>query len=184
MCQTTITMAKVPRAMFCMEDPGLRSKATHESIVVIPTEFYGRKLSIERSRVPACERASDRTLASDRRAVQLAPMAVVVVERLMDAQPVVPHDEHPDFPAQAAGERGLGDVLDQEFEDRCGLFRLQPLDAGGIGLVAIERPFAGARVGAHERVEAALHLAREIVGSVAMPLVWASLPMGLSTGAA
>src|SRR5262249_44701250 len=93
-------------------------------------------------------------------AVQLAPMAVAVVERLMKAQPVVPRDEHPDFPAQAARERGLGDVLDQEFEDRRGLFRLQPLDAGGIALVAVERPLAGARVGTHERVEAALHLAR------------------------
>jgi tRNA(Arg) A34 adenosine deaminase TadA len=58
MCQTTITMAKVPRAVFCMEDPGLRSTVTHETSVVVPKEFYGRTLSIERSGIVACEQAN------------------------------------------------------------------------------------------------------------------------------
>jgi len=58
MCQTTITMAKVPRAVFCMEDPGLRSATTHETTIVIPTEFYGRKLTIDHSTIPECGRAN------------------------------------------------------------------------------------------------------------------------------
>jgi tRNA(Arg) A34 adenosine deaminase TadA len=58
MCQATITMAKVPRAVFCMEDPGLRDSATHETAVVIPTEFYGRHLTLRHSGVSACERAN------------------------------------------------------------------------------------------------------------------------------
>jgi len=40
---------------------------------------------------------------------------------LMKAQAIVPHDEHPDLPAQAAGEGGLRDVLDEELQDRRGL---------------------------------------------------------------
>jgi tRNA(Arg) A34 adenosine deaminase TadA len=55
MCATTITMAKVPRAIYCMEDPGLRDPATHATTVVIPTQFYGRVLQQERSGIASCE---------------------------------------------------------------------------------------------------------------------------------
>src|SRR5262245_18551073 len=59
---------------------------------------------------------SRRTLTGDGGAVELAAVAVVVVERLMKTQAIVPHDEHPDLPAQAAGEGGLRDVLDEELQ--------------------------------------------------------------------
>jgi tRNA(Arg) A34 adenosine deaminase TadA len=55
MCATTITMAWVPRAIYCMEDPGLRDE---KAPIVIPTKFYNRELAQERSRLPACERAN------------------------------------------------------------------------------------------------------------------------------
>ncbi|MCW5890265.1 MAG: hypothetical protein KIT14_06905 [bacterium] len=61
-------------------------------------------------------------------------------------------------------------MVDQESEDRRGLFRLESLDADGVGLVAMERPLAGARMGADERVEASAHLACEVVGQCGHPL--------------
>jgi hypothetical protein len=54
-------------------------------------------------------------------------------------------------PAQAAGEGRLGDVADQELQERLGLGRRQALDAGRVGLVAVERLLAGDRMGAHQR---------------------------------
>jgi len=41
-----------------MEDPGLRDPISHATTVVIPSEFYRRKLTQERSRIAACERAN------------------------------------------------------------------------------------------------------------------------------
>jgi tRNA(Arg) A34 adenosine deaminase TadA len=58
MCATTITMAKIPRALFCMEDPGLRDTKTHATVIVVPTAFYGRRLGEERSELPECQRAN------------------------------------------------------------------------------------------------------------------------------
>lgn len=58
MCATTIAIAKIPRAYFCMEDPGLRDPKTREPNVATPTEFFGRKLSIEKARARACGEAN------------------------------------------------------------------------------------------------------------------------------
>ncbi len=57
----------------------------------------------------------------------------------------------------------LDDVFGQEVEDRPGLFVPHALDADGIGGVQIERLFAGRRMGAHHRMEAAPDLADHVV---------------------
>ena len=56
-----------------------------------------------------------RPLSGDGGAVELAAEIVVVVERLMHADAVVPADIHLRLPAQAAGEGGLRDVGGEEF---------------------------------------------------------------------
>jgi tRNA(Arg) A34 adenosine deaminase TadA len=61
MCETTITMAKIPLAVYCMEDPGLREiAAPHEtkSCLVVPKKFYNRELREEPSRLLACRDAN------------------------------------------------------------------------------------------------------------------------------
>src|SRR6185312_10762713 len=59
-------------------------------------------------------------LSGDGGAVELAAEIVVVVERLMHADAVVPTDIHLRLPAQAAGEGGLRDVGGEEFQQRLG----------------------------------------------------------------
>ena len=59
MCATTITMSKIPYAVYCMEDPGLRDPKTHETNIPVPTRFYGRHLSQQRSVVRACLEANE-----------------------------------------------------------------------------------------------------------------------------
>lgn len=58
MCATTITMAKVPHAIYCMEDPGLRDPSTHVETVVVPTRFYNRALQRDPSSVGTCQKAN------------------------------------------------------------------------------------------------------------------------------
>jgi tRNA(Arg) A34 adenosine deaminase TadA len=58
MCATTITMAKVPHAIYCMEDPGLRDPSTHVETVVVPTRFYNRALQRDPSSVKTCQKAN------------------------------------------------------------------------------------------------------------------------------
>ena len=61
MCETTITMAKIPLAVYCMEDPGLREiAAPHDtkSGLVVPKKFYNRELREEPSRLLACRDAN------------------------------------------------------------------------------------------------------------------------------
>ncbi len=58
MCTTTITMAKVPQAVFCMDDPGLRDSVAHETKIPVPTSFYGRRLDVVRSDLSACTLAN------------------------------------------------------------------------------------------------------------------------------
>ncbi len=58
MCATTITMAKIPRATFCMDDPGLRDRKTHDTVINVPTRFYGRSLRENRSTLPICNYAN------------------------------------------------------------------------------------------------------------------------------
>src|SRR5262245_21476084 len=62
--------------------------------------FSGSQLTLVPIGTPDSVRSgSRRTLAGDGGAVELTAVAVVVVERLMKAQAIVPHDEHPDLPA-------------------------------------------------------------------------------------
>jgi len=60
MCETTITMAKIPLAIFCMEDPGLREAVTpHDTKpdLKVPTKFYGRELVEKHSDLADCSQA-------------------------------------------------------------------------------------------------------------------------------
>jgi tRNA(Arg) A34 adenosine deaminase TadA len=58
MCLTTMILAKVPSAIFCMDDPGLRDLKTHDTSVKIPTAFYGRQFAEQPSDLPACREAN------------------------------------------------------------------------------------------------------------------------------
>lgn len=59
MCATTITMARVSLAIFCMDDPGLRDVHTHHTSIEVPTAFYGRKLTEEHSELRVCREANE-----------------------------------------------------------------------------------------------------------------------------
>jgi tRNA(Arg) A34 adenosine deaminase TadA len=58
MCATTITMARVPLAIFCMDDPNLRDITTHETVIEVPTAFYGRALTEDHSELRLCRGAN------------------------------------------------------------------------------------------------------------------------------
>jgi len=58
MCATTITLARVPSATFCMDDPNLRDIHTHETVIQVPTAFYGRELTEDHSDLQLCRDAN------------------------------------------------------------------------------------------------------------------------------
>lgn len=58
MCLTTMILAKVPSAIFCMDDPGLRDMNTHQTSINVPTAFYGRKFAEKRTDLPICRNAN------------------------------------------------------------------------------------------------------------------------------
>ena len=58
MCATTITLARVPSATFCMDDPNLRDIHTHETVIQVPTAFYGRELTEDHSDLRLCRDAN------------------------------------------------------------------------------------------------------------------------------
>jgi len=49
MCATTMLLARIPRAVYFMEDPGLRDRQTHKVVIPIPNAVYGRTLKQDHS---------------------------------------------------------------------------------------------------------------------------------------
>src|SRR5690606_37822313 len=93
----------------------------------------------------------------DRRAVHLAPEALVIVERLVNADAVVPEYERAGLPTQAALEGGLRDVLDEKLQQRVGLGGREAFDRDRIRAVDVERELARHRMRPHERMHVAAH---------------------------
>jgi tRNA(Arg) A34 adenosine deaminase TadA len=60
MCASTMLLARVPRAVYFMEDPGIRDPKSHEVIIPIPKSVYGRTLKQERSTMKEAEEANRR----------------------------------------------------------------------------------------------------------------------------
>ena len=60
MCASTMLLARVPRAVYFMEDPGIRDPNSHEVTVPIPKSVYGHTLKQERSALKEAEEANHR----------------------------------------------------------------------------------------------------------------------------
>lgn len=56
MCATRITMARIPRTVFCVKDPGLRDPRTQEPTLKTPTKFLGGDMRSEPISEPNCGR--------------------------------------------------------------------------------------------------------------------------------
>ena len=60
MCANTMLLARVPRAVYFMEDPGLRDPKSHETTIAILKSVYGRTLTQERSTMKEAEETNRR----------------------------------------------------------------------------------------------------------------------------
>ena len=59
MCAMTLLVARVPRVIYFMEDPGIRDSKTHELIIPLPTQAYRRKVSTSLSKLPLARAVQD-----------------------------------------------------------------------------------------------------------------------------
>ena len=64
MCATTIQVAGVARAYYCVDDPGLRDRATRQSRFYLPRGSEGAGLESSRSESLLCEAANERVWAA------------------------------------------------------------------------------------------------------------------------
>jgi hypothetical protein len=83
-------------------------------------------------------------------------IAVIVIHREVEAEPVVPKNQHVLFPFQSASEGVLYHVPHEEAQQEIAFVLMHSLDCDRIAAGQVERFFTGFRMGAHHRMATAV----------------------------